>query len=96
MGYTAESGVRNLERSIGSVCRTVAYRYAIAKDPKSFTKLKVNSKLIEEALGRKKFEHIMREKITMPGVAIGLAYTTVGGAALLVESTKYPGSGSLK
>jgi len=35
-GYTMESGVRNLERSIGSVCRIVAYRYAVSKDPEGF------------------------------------------------------------
>ena len=96
MGYTAESGVRNLDRAIGSVCRTVAYKYATAKDMEKFAKVKVSSKIVEEALGRKKFEHLMREKITMPGVAIGLAYTTIGGSALLVETTKYPGSGQIK
>ncbi len=34
--YTMESGVRNLERSIGAICRVVAYKYAISKDPESF------------------------------------------------------------
>jgi ATP-dependent Lon protease len=36
------------------------------------------------------------ERITKPGVAIGLAYTTIGGSALLVETTKVPGNGQLK
>jgi ATP-dependent Lon protease len=36
MDYTAESGVRNLERAVGSVCRAVAYEYAIANEPKDF------------------------------------------------------------
>lgn len=34
--YTMESGVRNLERAIGSVCRIVAYRYAVDKEPQQF------------------------------------------------------------
>lgn len=42
MEYTAESGVRNLERAIGSVCRTVAYDYAISKDQKQFIQKKVD------------------------------------------------------
>lgn len=96
MGYTAESGVRNLERSIGSVCRQVAYQYAMSKDPDNFNRVKVDKEIIEEALGRTKYEHLLRERITMPGVAIGLAYTTIGGSALLVETTQYPGAGTLK
>ena len=96
MEYTAESGVRNLDRSIGSVCRAVAYEYAVAKDASAFQKVKVSNKLVEEALGNKKFNHKLTERILRPGVAIGLAYTTIGGSALLVETTKFPGSGQLK
>jgi ATP-dependent Lon protease len=96
MGYTAESGVRGLARAIGSVCRGVAYQYATAEDQKSFKKVPVDAKLIEEALGRVKYEHQLKERIRMPGVAIGLAYTTIGGSALLVETTQYPGSGQIK
>ena len=50
-------------------------------------------KLIEEALGTKKYDHQLRERILKPGVAIGLAYTSIGGSALLVETCKFPGSG---
>lgn len=57
MEYTAESGVRNLERAVGSVCRAVAYEYAIADEPKDFKKVEVTEKLIEEQLGRRKFNH---------------------------------------
>jgi len=94
--HTAESGVRNLERSIGSVCRSVAYEYAICKDTEKFKAVTVNDKLVEEALGDKKFDMKLNERIIKPGVAIGLAYTAVGGSALLVETTKFPGSGQLK
>ena len=41
--YTMESGVRNLERAIGSICRVVAYRYAISKEPESFEKVTVDN-----------------------------------------------------
>ena len=96
MEYTAESGVRNLDRSIGSVCRAVAYDYAICTDQSKFESMNVTGPLIEDALGTRKFDHNLNERILRPGVAIGLAYTSIGGSALLVETTKYPGSGQLK
>jgi ATP-dependent Lon protease len=57
MDYTAESGVRNLERAIGSVCRTVAYEYAICEDMNKFKPIIVSEALVEEALGNKKYDH---------------------------------------
>jgi len=96
MEYTAESGVRNLERAIGTVCRTVAYEYAISVDQSKFKQVAVTKELIQEALGNMKFDHQLRERILKPGVAIGMAYTSIGGSALLVETTKFPGSGQLK
>ena len=96
MEYTAESGVRTLERSIGSVCRSVAYDYAICQDTSKFSQIIVDNNLVEESLGIRKFDHNLNERIMRPGVAIGLAYTSIGGSALLVETTKYPGTGVLK
>ena len=91
--YTAESGVRNLERSIGAVCRVVAYRYAIDENPQTFQKVIVDEPIIEEALGTKRMDSYLHERITRPGIAIGLAYTSVGGRALLIETTKFAGNG---
>jgi len=91
-----ESGVRNLERAIGSICRTVAYRYAVAENQEAFEKVTVDNSIIEEALGTKKVDTFLHERITKPGVAIGLAYTTVGGRCLLIETTKFPGSGNIQ
>ena len=94
--YTAESGVRNLERAIGSICRVVAYRFAISTSPDTFEKVVVDNSIIDEALGNKKINSLLpKERITKPGVAIGLAYTQVGGRCLLIESTKFPGKGSV-
>ena len=78
-----------IQRAVGSVCRSVAYRYAVSKDRKEFQKVKVDDSLIKEALGNPKYDFKMNERITKPGVAIGLAYTEVGGRALLIETTKY-------
>ena len=91
--YTMESGVRNLERAIGSVARAVAYEYAVSKDPESFEKVTVDNAIIQDALGNTKVDTYLHERITRPGVAVGLAYTTVGGRALLIETAKFPGGG---
>ena len=93
--FTMESGVRNLERAIGSICRVAAYKYAIEKDPKSFTKIVVDNSVIVEALGNKRIDSYLHERITRPGVAIGMAYTQVGGRALLIETAKFPGTGQV-
>jgi len=90
-----ESGVRNLERSVGSVCRIVAYRYAVAKEPNQFKQVLVDETIIKEALGNMKIDNILRESIIKPGVAIGMAWSPVGGQALLVETVKFAGSGQL-
>ncbi len=91
--YTMESGVRNLERAVGSVCRVIAYRYAVSKEPENFKKITVDNTIIQEALGNVKVDSYLHERITRPGVAIGLAFTQVGGRALLIETSKYSGSG---
>jgi ATP-dependent Lon protease len=65
-----ESGVRSLDRALGSVCRQIAYNYAVASDPKAFVKVTVNDELIKEALGNSKYDFKMHEKITKPGIAI--------------------------
>ena len=54
--YTAENGVRELERKIGAVCRNVAYEYAVAEDKNKFKKWIVDEKLIKEALGSWTFD----------------------------------------
>tara|TARA_R110002096_G_scaffold292704_7_gene487158 strand:- start:418 stop:2826 length:2409 start_codon:yes stop_codon:yes gene_type:complete len=89
--YTREAGVRNLEREIGSVCRSVAAK--VAEDDS--VAIKVTPDYIEEVLGPPKYarETMMRE--SRPGVVNGLAYTTVGGEVLNIEAIRYPGKGTI-
>ena len=91
-GYTREAGVRNLERQIGSICRKAARRRAEGDE----TKLKVDAALVVELLGAPHFidEEIAR-RTKDPGVAIGLAWTPVGGEVLFVEVSRMPGAGTL-
>lgn len=89
--YTREAGVRNLERTIGSVCRYIATRIAEGKR-RSAT---INPKDLAEILGPEKYESEIASRTAMPGVVTGLAYTPTGGEILFVESAKMPGKGQM-
>lgn len=86
--YTREAGVRNLERNIGSVCRKVATYIAEGKP----TPIVVDKEKVAELLGKPKFYGEVAERLTIPGVATGLAWTPVGGDILFIEATKMPGA----
>jgi ATP-dependent Lon protease len=87
--YTREAGVRNLEREIGNVCRKVARRYAEGKEPIS----QVTPEIIEQLLGAPRFrvDAELAERTSRPGVAVGLAWTPVGGDVLFIEAGRMPG-----
>ncbi len=90
--YTREAGVRNLEREIGSVVRKVTRQFAEGRT----AKLTVTEKFIETALGAPRYLHdLINEREMIPGVAVGLAWTPVGGDVLFIETTKMPGSKGL-
>ncbi|MBQ6370408.1 MAG: endopeptidase La [Firmicutes bacterium] len=89
--YTRESGVRNLEREVGTICRKVAKQYVTG----DLKKVSVTAKRVEEYLGKKKFRFdIIRGKKEI-GVTTGLAWTIVGGETLFIETVAVPGSGKL-
>lgn len=91
-GYTREAGVRNLEREMGALCRKVARRHAEGDD----SPITITSETVVEMLGAPKFlDEEVAERTKQPGVAIGLAWTPVGGDVLFVEATRMSGSGSL-
>src|SRR5438093_4784707 len=81
--YTREAGVRNLERQITNICRKHARRTLEGKDPR----LVVKPAVVEELLGSPKYqlEDEVEDRVKRPGVAIGLAWTPVGGYILLVD-----------
>lgn len=86
--YTREAGVRNLEREIGSVVRKATRM--VAEGHKA--KITVNPKFIETGLGAPRFLHDeVLERDMIPGTAVGLAWTPVGGDVLFIETTKMPG-----
>jgi ATP-dependent Lon protease len=85
--FTWESGVRELERVIGTVCRKVATHFATGhQDP-----VVVDAEELGRMLGRPKYQHQEARKELAPGVAAGLAWTPVGGDVLYVEAVLLPG-----
>jgi ATP-dependent Lon protease len=93
--YTREAGVRNLEREIAAICRGVAKDVAMAKDIKTVEKKVINIDQVNEYLGPKKFFPETAERINETGIAIGLAWTPVGGDILFIEASKMKGKGNL-
>ena len=79
--YTRESGVRNLEREIGNICRKVA-KNVVCGDTK---KVSVTGKKVQEFLGKKKFRFDIIKGEKEVGVTTGLAWTVVGGDTLFIE-----------
>jgi len=89
--YTREAGCRNLEREIGNVFRHAAMRVAEDK----VATLKVKAADLPGILGPRRFEGEVAMRVSVPGVATGLAWTPVGGDILFIEATRSPGSGKL-
>ncbi len=91
-GYTRESGVRNLEREIASVCRKVARRHAEGRAEPA----RITPDVVTSFLGVPRFElEEVEERTRVPGVAIGLAWTPVGGDVLVIEATRMQGKRTL-
>ena len=91
-GYTREAGVRNLEREIGALCRKAARRRAEGDE----SNVEVTTDAVIQMLGAPKFlDEEMEERTKEPGVAIGLAWTPVGGEVLFIEVSRMAGAGTL-
>ena len=90
-GYTKESGVRSLKREIAGVCRGIAKRVAEGKKGRT----KITAADVKDYLGPRRFHPDLVERVQVPGVAVGLAWTPVGGDILFIEATKMKGKGNL-
>ena len=89
--YTRESGVRSLERRIASVMRHVAKKVAM-EDKYSAT---ISKSQLPDILGPERYDTTLYTEVHNSGVAIGLAWTKVGGDILFIESSLSPGKGKL-
>jgi len=89
--YTRESGVRNLEREIGKALRHAAVRIAEGQSGP----IRIEEGDLVAILGAPQFENEVAMRVSVPGVATGLAWTPVGGDILFIEATRLPGNGRL-
>ncbi len=89
--YTREAGVRQLERTIASICRKTVL--AILKDKKEAIVL--DKDLVHEWLGNEKVDYGKKEKEDQIGTVTGLAYTSFGGDILQIEANRFEGKGNL-
>lgn len=90
--YTRESGVRELDRQLASIMRGLAKEYAMKGKIKSI----ITNKDVEKTLGRARYSNEIYKTANMPGVAVGLAWTYVGGDILFIETSLSEGKGELK
>jgi ATP-dependent Lon protease len=91
--YTREAGVRNLERQLAAVIRSIAVKVAEG-DRGPFAMKTIED--LRPALGAPKFISDIAERMDEPGVATGLAWTSVGGEILFIEATRMHGKGKLQ
>ena len=89
--YTKESGVRNLEREIASLCRKVAREIVEKKKTKG---VNITAKSVRKYLGTPKYEYGEIEQTDQVGAATGLAWTELGGELLTIEVSIVPGKGN--
>ncbi|MGB3797376.1 MAG: endopeptidase La [Alteraurantiacibacter sp.] len=90
--YTREAGVRTLEREIAKLCRK-SLRKILEKEVKSVT---ITPDNLGDFMGVRKFKHGMSEEEAQVGAVTGLAWTSVGGELLTIESVTTPGKGEAK
>jgi ATP-dependent Lon protease len=89
--YTREAGVRNLDREIGNICRKVAREKVEGKTEAT----KVTKAGVLKYLGVQRFFSETTDRLSKPGVVVGLAWTSAGGDILFIEANKMVGKGKL-
>ncbi len=89
--YTREAGVRQLERDLNAVARKFIVKFL----NKEMVNLTVKPDIVNDLLGKRRFEHTEKEKESQVGVVTGLAYTQFGGDILPIEVNSFLGKGSL-
>jgi ATP-dependent Lon protease len=93
--YTREAGVRQLKRELGRLGRSLALE-VVRGSAQRAPHVIIDEAKIAKYLGKPKYFSEVAERMGAPGVAIGLAYTPVGGDILFIETSKMPGKGSLQ
>lgn len=93
--YTREAGVRQLNRELNRLCRALALESVRSSGSKN-PKVVIDEAALRKHLGKAKFFNEVAERTSIPGVATGLAYTSVGGDILFIETSKMKGKGGVQ
>ena len=93
--YAREAGVRNFEKCIDKIHRKILKEILDNPEELSNSKFKIDASDLEKYLGKPVFDESQQKKADVPGTTIGLAWTSMGGDTLLIESMFFPGKGSL-
>ncbi|CAO2610754.1 Lon protease homolog 2, peroxisomal [Lemmus lemmus] len=89
--YTREAGVRSLDRKFGAICRAVAVKVAEGQHKSEL----IRSDQTQPSCGKSTVSRSVSERLSQPGVAIGLAWTPLGGKIMFVEASRMDGEGQL-
>ncbi|MDR3606915.1 MAG: endopeptidase La [Oligoflexia bacterium] len=96
--YAREPGLRSLQQLVSRICRKAAAKIVTRETKKSerHSAIVVTEESLLSWLGPQRFYNEVVERITAPGVVVGLAWTAMGGDILFIEATDFPGAGNLK
>lgn len=94
-GYAREAGVRNFEKLLDKIHRKIVYNQ-VMKQSNSKEKITVDKKSLEKYLGKERFDFDDVKRAIIPGTAIGLAWTSMGGETLIIEAVANPGKEGFK
>lgn len=93
--YTREAGVRQLDRELAAILRKAARRFAEKNGHRPRTPIEIDDTTLITLLGPPRFTREDATDISQPGIALGLAWTPVGGELLHIEASRMPGTGKL-
>jgi ATP-dependent Lon protease len=91
--YTREAGVRELQRKIAKLFRSLSEQ--IIRHPEN-NKFTITKQMVEDVLGVERISHELAQEKTLPGVVTGLAWTPAGGDILFIETAMMPGTGKIQ
>ncbi len=94
--YTREAGVRQLDREVSRLARSMALEVARAADDTAFPPRRIEPQDLQKYLGKPRFHNESKERVAFPGVATGLAWTPFGGDILFIETSRSAGKGRLQ
>ncbi len=94
--YAREPGLRTLQQKVAQILRKAATQIVDRGTREKPQPIWIFAEDLEKWLGPKRFYNELAERITSPGVVVGLAWTSMGGDILFIESTQLPGQGNFK